>query len=170
MIKIKGAACLILILLLLVLIDTQKTNAKNFEIIKSSSSINKINGKDIIKKIFYGEWLVSDYVETVALQDLNPLPEDYNSSPDKEFKNLKIVFDDSTVINFSGPSELGFVYDDTEDLFLAYQVPLILKGPIIYVCIQHIDFDNEISFIRDSEKNTYIEINYNYYKLKKLSG
>lgn len=168
MMKIKVAACLMT--LALILIGSQITNVTKFKTTEPCIVTNDkaINDRNAIKKNFYGEWLVSDYVATAELLDLNPLPEGYNSPPDKKFENTKILFDDSSVIDFSEPSELGFVYENTDDMVFGYQIPLKLKGPITYVCIQHVAFKSEINFIQDSEKNTYIEINYNYYKLKKI--
>lgn len=128
--------------------------------------------KEVISKAISGNWLISEYIESAQLLDLNPLPENYNDHMDEDtaaFINSNIVFNENTVVKYSPHDEIGFIYENEHDLFFGYKIPLDLEMPIIYVCIDHLDFNAPISFIQDAANNAYLEINYHYYKLKKIS-
>lgn len=173
MIKIKGVTWITALILLITTGCTQAINAVQPETSESSIVIDdSINREDeIIRKIIEGNWLISEYVESAQLLDLTPLPEDYNSHLDGNVNSViggNILFNDNTVVKYSAPSELGFVYEDVQELYFGYKVPLELESPIVYVCIQHSDFDNSVNFIQDGVNNTYLEIDYNYYKVEKL--
>lgn len=131
------------------------------------------NEEGLVNAIIEGSWLVSEYVESALLLDLNPLPEGYNDHVEdniNEITNSVILFNEDTVTKVFPPSEMGFFYETTNDLYFGYKVQLDLEAPIIYASVEHVEFNNPISFIKDGAGNTYIEIDYNFYKINPLSA
>ncbi len=169
MIKIKEAAWIATLLLLILTGCSQANSDVQPETSESDIVLDDtINIDALVLKTIYGNWLVSEYVGSAQLLDLNPLPENYNNHMEEnttDFINSNILFNQDTVINYSPPTEIGFVYENEYDLFGGYKVPIEFEMPVVYVCIDHIDFDNSINFIQDGANNTYLEINYHYYKL-----
>ncbi|MDL2302461.1 hypothetical protein LJC58_08915 [Lachnospiraceae bacterium OttesenSCG-928-D06] len=130
------------------------------------------NEDELVNATIEGSWLVSEYVESAILLDLNPLPEGYNDHPGdniNEVTNSVILFNKDTVTKFYPPSEMGYFYENPSDLHFGYKVRLDLETPIFYVSMEHVEFNNPISLIQDGVGNTFVEIDYNFYKIKRLS-
>lgn len=169
--RIKGIAWLLF--LPLILTGCTQEKMERFETTLNTVISTTISNEDeLINATIEGSWLISEYVESALLLDLNPLPEGYNDHIGdniNEITNSVILFNEYTVTRIFPPSEMGFFYETSNDLHFGYKVQLDLEAPIVYISIEHAEFSKPINFIQDGAGNTFIEIDYNFYKMKRFS-
>lgn len=167
----------ILTFLIMVLIIS-KLGVNNKKNLEENSLVNReINADKFLSEEFLsakGEWKLIEFMGTGIQSHISPYVEGYDST-DIEIENHKSIYlnsiltiNEEFVTNFY-PPEFGYFFEDTEDLFFGYKVPLTLKAPILYINVEHKNFKNLINFIQDGDGVSYIDIDGYFYKLKKVS-
>lgn len=122
-----------------------------------------------------GQWEIIEYKGYYRQEHLIPEPENYYSSLEevqehnKRYLQTNFIISLDTISELNQPSEWGYYYS-YEEIFHLLRIPegVYAESPILYVTLNHIDFEDSIDIILGNDKKAFINIDSYFYEIMKV--
>lgn len=122
-----------------------------------------------------GKWKIVEFAGNTREEHIEPISEGYTVSQEQienqneKYLNSELSIEPNKIKSFNPASELGYYYDFNE-LFDYFRTPVTveLESSILYVILEHEDYENNIGFILGNDDKAFVDIDGYFYKLERL--
>lgn len=132
---------------------------------------------DIWKEQLCGEWLVVEYLgSAVEYHGAEPetseekeMAEEYDMAVEEQYLGSTIRLTEENVAWFAAPCEMGYYYEDYEELFSLYRQPHTMNIAPPFTCVDASlkDMEDSIGIIIDANDMVVICVKGNFFRMEK---